>query len=293
MLSRNQIRTKILHCIYSSYIKNDIQNIEFKNSFEGYKNLYEKNLEILIYIKLRAEFEIKHGLKKNIATEEDLNPNEKFIKNIILKKIQKDIKNEYDDDEKKMISKKIFSEIKTRKYYKTYMRNNLNKVEDDKKIIRKIIKEELFNLPEMFDYLENKSIYWNDDFLAIQILLSKMIDDYNPKSKEKFNFKKIEIFKNIEDGVFAKKLFLKTIKKRKENTETIHQLAKNWDIERISTLDSILIQLAITEMTEFDSIPYKVSINEYIEIAKIYSTKKSHEFINGILDTFLKKNILI
>ena len=81
MLSRNQIRIKILHCIYSSYIKNDFQNVEFKNSFDGYKNLYSKILEILLYVKNRAEFEIKHGLKKNIATQEDLNPNEKFIKN--------------------------------------------------------------------------------------------------------------------------------------------------------------------------------------------------------------------
>jgi len=261
MLSRNQIRTKILHCIYSSYIKNDFQNIEFKNSFDDYKNLYIKILEILIYVKNRAEFEINHGLKKNIATREELNPNEKFVKNIILQKIATDTKCLVEDDEKKMI--------------------------------KKIIKEELFNVPEIFDYLENKSIYWNDDFFAIQILLSKMIDEYNPSSKKKFNFKKIEVFKNNEDKIFAETLFSKTINKKEENTKIIHQLAENWDFERISTLDSILIQLAITEMTEFESIPYKVSMNEYIEIAKIYSTKKSHEFINGILDTFLKKKILI
>ena len=116
-----------------------------------------------------------------------------------------------------------------------------------------------------------------------------MIDEYNPDKNKKFSFKKVKIFKNKEDELFAKKLLLKTIKNKTKNTKIIHQLAKNWDIERISILDSILIQLAITEMTEFDSIPYKVSINEYIEISKTYSTKKSHEFINGILDTFLKK----
>ena len=293
MLSRNQIRIKILHCIYSSYIKNDFQNTELKNSFDDYKNLYKKVLEILMYIKNRAEFEIQHGLKKNIASQEDLNPNEKFIKNIILQKITKDTINVFDDDEKKMIAKKIYSEIKSKKYFKSYMSKNEKNIEDEKKIVQKIIKEELFNVPEIFDYLENKSIYWNDDFFAIQILLSKMIDNYNPDSKKKFNFKKIEIFKNSEDKNFANKLFSKTLKKREENIKIIHKLAKNWDFERISTLDSILIQLAITEMTEFESIPYKVSINEYIEIAKIYSTKKSHEFINGILDAFLKKKILI
>ena len=293
MLSRNQIRTKILHCIYSSYIKNDFQNIEFKNSFDDYRNLYDKILEILIYVKNRAEFEIKHGLKKNIATREDLNPNEKFVKNIILQKIANDTKYVFEDDEKKMIAKKIFSAIKTRKYFQSYMQKKTRNTDDEKKIIQKIIKEELFNVPEIFDYLENKSIYWNDDFFAIQILLSKMIDDYNPLSKKKFNFKKIEVFKNNEDKIFAKTLFSKTVNKKEENTKIIHQLAENWDFERISTLDSILIQLAITEMTEFKSIPYKVSMNEYIEIAKIYSTKKSHEFINGILDTFLKKKILI
>ena len=293
MLSRNQIRIKILHCIYSSYIKNDFKNIEFKNSFDDYKNLYRRILEILIYVKNRADFEIQHGLKKNIATEDDLNPNTKFTNNIILQKISKDIKSELNDDEKKIISKKIFFKIKSRKYFKSYMEKENTNIEEEKKIIQKIIKEELFNGPEIFDYLENKSIYWNDDLFAVQILLSKMITDYTPNSKKKLNFKKTEIFKNSEDKNFANKLFSKTLKKREENIKIIHKLAKNWDFERISTLDSILIQLAITEMTEFESIPYKVSINEYIEIAKIYSTKKSHEFINGILDAFLKKKILI
>ncbi len=194
---------------------------------------------------------------------------------------------------KKMIAKKIFFKIKSRKYFKSYMKKENKNIEEEKKIIQKIIKDELFNGPEIFDYLENKSIYWNDDLFAVQILLSKMINDYTPNSKKKLNFVKTEVFKNSEDKNFAKQLFSKTIKKRKENTKVIHELAKNWDFERISTLDSILIQLAITEMTEFKSIPYKVSINEYIEIAKIYSTKKSHEFINGILDAFLKKKILI
>ena len=291
MLSRNQIRVKIFHCIYSSYIKNDYSNFDFKNSFNDYKNLYFKVLEILVYLKKRAEFEINHGLKKNFASEDDLNPNKKFINNQILKKIETDINNNYDDDEKKSIAKKIFELIKTKKYFIDYMTNEKNELSSDKLLINKIIKNEIFNYNELFDYLENKSIYWNDDILAVQILTSKIIDGYQKNKKN--NFKNIKIFKNIEDEKFAKNLLYKTIEKRNENTEIIHELAKNWDFDRISILDSILLQLAITEMTEFDTIPYKVSINEYIEIAKMYSTKKSYEFINGILDTFLKKKILI
>ena len=160
---------------------------------------------------------------------------------------------------------------------------------------KKFIKWSLIkkNMERIFDYLENKSIYWNDDFFAVKMALSNMIEDYNPNSKKAFNFKKIKIFKDKEDEVFAKTLLSKTIKKREENKKIIHELAKNWDSDRISILDSILMQLAITEISEFKSIPYKVSINEYIEISKIYSTKKSYEFINGILDAFLKKKILI
>ena len=293
MLSRNQIRTKILHCIYSSYIKNDLKNIEFKKSFNDYLNLYEKILEILIYLKKRAEFEINHGLKKNIATEHDLNPNKRFIKNIILQKIQNDIQCNGNDDEKKMIAKKLFSSINSKKYFISYMNSKNTDTADEKRVIQKILREELFNLPEIFDHLENKSIYWNDDFFAVQMVLSKMIDEYNPILQKDFSFKKIKIFKDKEDEIFAKTLLSKTIKNREENTKIIHELAKNWDSDRISILDSILMQLAITEISEFKSIPYKVSINEYIEISKIYSTKKSYEFINGILDAFLKKKILI
>ena len=169
------------------------------------------------------------------------------------------------------------------------MTKKTNDFSDDKKIIIKIINEELFNLTDIFDYLENNSIYWNDDFFSVQLLLNKMINEFIKKSKKSYNFLRINTFKNTDDKNFAKKLFSKTIKLKDKNISVIHELAKNWDIERISTIDSILLQLAITEMTQFESIPYKVSINEYIEIAKTYSTKKSHEFINGILDAFLKK----
>jgi N utilization substance protein B len=293
MLSRHQIRIKIFHCIYSSYTKHDIKEKELQDSFEEYKNLYFQILEILTYIKKRAEFEISHGLKKNIATKDDLNPNSKFINNSILEKIDKDIQIDCNEDEKKLIAKKIYSELKTKEYYLSYMSKKTDNISDDKKIIIKIINEELFNITDLIDYLENNSIYWNDDFFSVQLLLNKMINEFGEKSKKNYNFLTIKTFKNTEDEKFAKKLFSKTIKLKEKNNSVIHELAKNWDIERISTLDSILLQLAITEMTQFDSIPYKVSINEYIEIAKTYSTKKSHEFINGILDAFLKKNILI
>ena len=172
------------------------------------------------------------------------------------------------------------------------MSKKTDDISDDKKIIIKIINEELFNKTDLLDYLENNSIYWNDDFFSVQLLLNKMINEFSEKSKTSY-FLRIKTFKNAEDKNFAKKLFSKTIKLKEKNNTIIHELAKNWDIERISTLDSILLQLAITEMTQFESIPHKVSINEYIEIAKTYSTKKSHEFINGILDAFLKKIILI
>jgi len=292
MLSRHQIRIKIFHCIYSSYTKHDIKENELYESFEEYKKLYFQILEILIYIKKRAEFEISHGLKKNIATKADLNPNTKFINNSILEKIDNDIQIDCSEDEKKLIAKKIYSELKNKDYYLSYMSKKTDNIINDKKIIIKIINEEMFNRTDLFDYLENNSIYWNDDFFSVQLLLNKMINEFSEKSKTSY-FLRVKTFKNAEDKNFAKKLFSKTIKLKEKNNTIIHELAKNWDIERISTLDSILLQLAITEMTQFESIPYKVSINEYIEIAKTYSTKKSHEFINGILDAFLKKNILI
>ena len=112
MLSRHQIRIKIFHCIYSTYTKHDIKEKELNESFEEYKNLYFQILEILIYIKKRAEFEISHGLKKNIATRADLNPNSRFINNSILEKIEKDIKIDCVEDEKKLIAKKIIFRIK-------------------------------------------------------------------------------------------------------------------------------------------------------------------------------------
>ena len=293
MLSRNQIRIKIFHCLYSSYIKNEVENIEFKKSFDSYLELYYKVLELLIYIKDRAKFEINHGLHKKIATKSDLNPNRKFIKNIILEKIALDLKSNLENEGVKILSKKIFSQIKSECFFESYMKNKGNEIEEDKIIIKHIITEILFSSKLISDYFENESIYWNDDFLAVQILILNMISEYKITTKTSFNFKNVSTFKKREDEKFVKNLLLKTIQKKDSLTKIIHGLAKNWDSERIASSDLILMQLAIVEMTEFDSIPYKVSINEYIEISKTYSTKKSPEFINGILDAFLKKKILI
>ena len=161
-------------------------------------------------------------------------------------------------------------------------------IEHDSKVIEKILKKDVLSNPKIIDFLEEKSIYWNDDITsAYNLFKSKKYDIIN--TRKRIKFKDVSIFKNKIDEQFAKKLFSKTIEVKEKVNKTIFNLVDNWDIERISNSDLCLLQLAITEITEFKEIPKKVTINEYINISKEYCSSKSYEFINGILDSYIKK----
>jgi len=288
MLSRYQIRLKVFHCLYATTISNNIEK-EWDICFKSYLELYNFYLKILIYLKKRAELEIDLGLNKKQPNYSDLNPNKKFVNNLILQKIENELENEsIQEDHLKLLSKNILSKIKTKEYFKKYMELEENNIEHDSKIIEKILKKDILSNSEIIEFLEEKSIYWNDDITsAYNLFISKKSEITN--TRETVNFKQVSIFKNKSDEKFAKTLFLKTIELKEEANKIIFSLVENWDIERISNSDLCLLQLAITEMTEFEEIPKKVTINEYINISKEYCSPKSYEFINGILDSYIKK----
>ena len=291
MLSRHQIRVKVFHCLYATTISKDLDK-EWKNCFDSYIELYNFCLKILIYLKKRAELEINLGLNKKKPTYLDLNPNRKFIKNLILQKIEKELDNEsFQEEDLKLLIKNIFSKIKEKEYFKKYMElqgDNLNK---DQSIIEKILKKDILSNPKITDLLEEKSIYWNDDVeSAYNFFTYKNSQVKNAKTNVRFL--KISIFKNAIDKKFAKTLFTKTVKSKEKINNIISNLVENWDMERISNSDLCLLQLAITEIIECTEVPEKVTINEYINISKKYCSPKSYEFINGILDSFVKTNNL-
>ena len=184
----------------------------------------------------------------------------------------------------KIILKNIFKNLKKKKGYVEYMGSQDQTYENDKKIVIYILKNLITN-EKIHDFIEDYSIYWNDDLLvAYNVFLERI------NNEERLNH--INIFRSHDDEVFANNLLNKTIQEEVEISSTIYELAKNWDKERIALIDLILMKMAIVEMKYIKTIPNKVTIDEYIEISKAYSTPKSKEFINGILDTFIKDILL-
>ncbi len=291
MLPRRHIRIKVFQSLYTlaqqdKDHKFDFQR-EFNNNLESYKSLYFFIINLLKILRDVAKEEIKIKKTKLIPSEEDLKPNTKFIKNTILNKINNQHKSGHIEKEKEKIYsiiKNIFQQVKKSKKYIDYMNTETTKNDEEKSIILFILKKYVIINEKIHDIIEDYSIYWNDDLIVIYNLILEKIN--NNKS-----INTIKLFRKKDDEVFAEKLIQTTIDKEHDTSLIIYSLAKNWDKERIALSDLILMRMAITEISYLKNIPHKVTLDEYIEISKEYSTPKSNEFINGILDVFIKDNL--
>tara|TARA_B000000475_G_scaffold269844_1_gene264480 strand:- start:307 stop:1200 length:894 start_codon:yes stop_codon:yes gene_type:complete len=287
MLPRRHIRIKVFQSLYARSQQTEDVNFdttkEFKNSLEGYIEIYYFVIDLIRVLKEIAIEEINIKKKNLIPSEDDLSPNKRFIQNFIFKKIKEkketSIKIEY--DKLKSIVKQIFNGIKKSKTYTNYMKKSSVNKEDDKKIIFHILKKYFIGNEKVHDFIEEYSIYWNDDILvAYNSLMEKLNNNYQINS--------LKLFRKKEDKLFGEKLLKQTIKNEDKISETIYKLANNWDKERIALSDLILMRMALCELKFINDIPQKVTLDEYIEISKEYSTPKSQQFINGILDVFIK-----
>jgi N utilization substance protein B len=152
--------------------------------------------------------------------------------------------------------------------------------------VEKIFNNILLVSEELSDELEEQSIYWNDDIEFVISVIGKTMKKFNEQSDTSVSL--MPMFKDEDDREFAKELFRKSILNHDELQQLIKVHSNNWDVERIAFMDILIMQLAIAEFLYFPSIPTKVTMNEYIELSKYYSTEKSRNFINGILDKTLK-----
>jgi N utilization substance protein B len=310
MLSRRQLRIKVLQALYAFFQSKenriDIAEKQLLKSIEKLYELYIFQLSFILEIFEFAEKRIGEAKNKFLPTESDLNPNTKFINNKFLKQLSenKDLLKKINDlkiswsDEENLI-RKTFLKISESKKYKDYMSSFENSYHSDKEIVIKLIKKEISENEVLKNYYENRSIYWVDDYYTVTMLIIKTIklfqedwDEFVPlpliyKTSDK---------ENNEDRKFIIELFRKTIIHSREYEQLIDKKTKNWELDRIAIMDIILIKMALAEILEFPNIPVKVTMNEYIELSKLYSTPKSKIFVNGILDKLIvdlkEKNII-
>lgn len=296
MLNRRHLRIKVLQVLYAFFQTEDEDILKTeKQLLTSIDRMYDLYLWFLLTfeeIHQFSETRIEDRLKKVRPTEEDLTPNRKFVDNAIFKQLilNKDLKRR--SEERKVnwvgavendLMRKLFLHIVECDLYQDYMAAEGQSFEADRQFVVDLFKKEIANFELIHDFFENKSILWLDD---IDLMCSMVIKTIKLMEEDDNEFKPLlDLHKDEEDELnFVKTLIRQTGKMDVENTKLIDELTQNWELDRIAKMDIILLKMAITELKVHPSIPKKVTLNEYIEISKFYSTPKSQVFINGILD---------
>lgn len=299
MLNRRHIRVKVMQTLYafkgseSDDLTKDQKFLLF--SIDNMYNLYLLLMSLLIEVQKRAESDLQKKQKKHLATEADKDPNRKFVNNQVLSLLRGNmplkeqleahkITNWELDDEYIDI---IFKDIISSDLYSDYMKTRVSDFKEDKGFIVDVFKEIIAPNDKLYDYMEDKNLTWLDDLPTVNTTILKLLRKVKAGSSERFFTPKL--YKDIDDKQYAIDLFRKTLLNRSAINAEIDQKTKNWDSDRIANVDYVLMQMAICELKNFPSIPVKVTINEYLEISKEYSTPKSSIFINGILDKLVKE----
>jgi N utilization substance protein B len=298
MLNRRHIRVKVMQSIYAMHQNNsdDLQKEEkfLFNSIENIRDLYLIMVSALVELRKSEEDFIEKSQKKHLATAAERSPNKKFINNAVLQLLTESnplsiamadnkIDNWIKNDDYILL---LLEAVKTSEVYQNYMKNDKNNYEEDRQFVTDLFTEVIAPNDKLYEYLEDHKLTWVDDIPVVNTLLSKQLSQITPDGRDAFSVPKI--YKDTDDKDFVRDLFRKTILNDKELAKEFIDKTPNWDSERIAEMDTIILKMAICEFLKFPSIPVKVTINEYLEIAKEYSTPKSSIFINGILDNLIK-----
>lgn len=298
MINRVLIRIKLIQILYA-YYKGGIDSVsdaqkELNDSFNKSQELYYSLLILLPELPLYAKNRMEIAKSKYLPTQEDLNPNRRFVDNLFISQIASSL--EIEAIRKKMfftwedhqeVVKAIAEALFESDLYREYMSANVCDYESDKAFARQLFKQFIYRNPLIDDVLEEACIYWNDD--------REIVESFVIKSLKKITEDKplstvlLPQFNDPEDRQYAIDLLHNTINMQEQTRELIHTSIKNWDMERMAFFDILVMQMALTEILTCPNIPNSVTLNEYIEIAKHYSTNKSGIFVNGILDVLIKR----
>lgn len=293
MISRRQLRIKTLQSLYAYYTtgREDMRRSEKELHFNIEKayELYHYLLLLMIDVMLYAESRIEIARNKRIPTHEDLHPNTRFIENRLADQLRSNEHLLRFVEQHKLnwvnhpeLIKEVYTRLIESKEYKEYMTAEENGYAEDKRLLSFIYSHIIFSSERLDSIMEEQSIYWNDDLEFITSMIVKTFKKF--KEEDGPDKRLMELYKNKEDEEYVVKLYRQTIIHREEYVEYIKENTRNWDLDRIAFMDILIMQIAIAELIAFPSIPTKVTLNEYLEISKFYSTSKSNVFINGVLD---------
>lgn len=302
MLSRRFLRIKALQEVYAYHQSkdNDLSKAE-RHLLESVDNLYELficQLSFWVELKRFAERRIEENRHKHFPTEEDLNPNLKFVNNQVINALEYNRHLLVLEDKYKInwvnlkedFIRAVYGKLIELPEYQEYMNNGKHDFQDDRNFLVEITDKYMAENGFLYDFYSDQKLAFNSDYqLSVYLLWRFLVDlpqDFNADSKLP------PVYNETRDGCndeeFVVKLFEKTILKASQYRELVKANISNWDYDRLALMDKIIIFMAVTEFCEFHFIPVKVTINEYIEISKIYSTPESRRFVNGMLDKLVE-----
>lgn len=293
MLNRRHLRIKVLQALYAYYRSEGGSVVAAEKSLMTSVNkiwyLYISFLAFFDPLLRETERRIEERKMKRMATESDLSPDLNFVNDPTLNALAKSAKLEKEIELHGVdmaglheLSRKIYDELEKSERYEAFMAKEQVSPEESRAFISSIFKKFVANSDLMLSYFEDMSIHWADDIDLVCNAVVKTIKKVDPA---KGDIELLPFFKDAkEDKKFVSDLFKKSIAQNDENEASIDRHASRWEVERIAMMDMLLMKMAVTEVQTFSSIPVKVTLNEYIEISKFYSTPRSDKFINGVLD---------
>ena len=296
MINRILIRIRVIQIVYAWYQNRDkdLNQVERELLLGLQKSydLYYYLLQLMIEITDLHEERVNTKKNKFLPTHEDLNPNMHLINNQFIRQLRNNTMFVSYTANRPMswelnqnFVKGLLDKIIESNTYKEYTELTKPTYNDDKEFWRKSFKSFIHRNEALDDILEDESIFWNDDIEIVQSFVLKTIKQFNKTAAE--NFSLLPMFNDEEDKDYATTLLRETLANGQEYREMIAKNADNWDFERIAFMDVVIMQVAVAELYKFESIPIRVTLNEYIDLAKSYSTPKSSTFINGVLDAIV------
>jgi N utilization substance protein B len=294
MLNRRYLRIKAMQALYG-FFQSDTRDLargerDLFNGIDKIYDLYIYQLALLVELQHVSRVLIEEAKTKRLPTQNDLDPNLKFLDNKFLMQLSENIHLKREMNNRRIswtnefeFVRKIYNNIRASEEYKQYMNSGDDSYATHRDFIVQVFKEHIADFELINHLYEEKNLHWGDDIYLVNPMVVKTIESFKEDAAPDFPL--IPLYKDREeDEQFVKDLFRQTAIRNEETEKLIGDKTKNWEVERIAMMDVLLMKMAITETLHFSGIPVKVSLNEFIEISKMYSTPKSKIFINGILD---------
>ena len=304
MLNRRILRIKAFKVLYSSFLAGNVSlaqaEQQLESSCEATRDLYVYMLGIVSPLTQIAKERLEAAKAKFNPTEEEKNPNTKFVENQLAVLLDKDVdfqklfnKKKFSWGQYDLFLKKVLTSIMEKEYYKEYMASPERSLEEDCKLFTKIYEEEFVDSEELEKILEDKNLYWNDDLAYSLTWCCKTLKSFaKGESWSLIPLYQSEMLKGSDvesDKAFVRRLLQSAFAGYEKYTAMVAESVTGWEKERLFSTDVVLIAMGLAEVATFPTIPVKVTMNEYVEISKFYGTPKSRSFVNGLLDTLIQK----